>query len=473
MRPITIKALVFLLLLATVSYGAGGDDLPVIRLENQTYTPLHYRVRTPNGSFTDWNLVLPGETASYEDASLVTEIWYDQDRSETFNIQSGNRYLYYRTHPKGAPEIASWDGDDARLPRPPGTPVAGDGPFGALERFIADCRLHKQTYRLSLKKLAADCARAQQHGALPTELRYLHGFTWFFGYFVDDANQDVILLGVKDPTRPPLDLDCLVTAVKAAYSGSEPRCSLDQHDDPKTQKCVVEGVPWNTLWALIIILADYDMKRLCQGHWQPNISGFRSHTRHFDEILSIRGFDESEGWFDTQGRKHTLDRWWFNFNSQVPRTVADDSGKLVYLYKNPVRVSTERVVNGTFGSGQTTPSATQFAADFTTHMESLAKRYSNIAQLCALFRLYDLMRHLREVSQTVPPQMAYWATQYQHPYQGPPASMPTLSITRQVQERIGLAHQTQNWTCKGGVEMRLGMTRTSLVRAKLPGNLGP
>jgi hypothetical protein len=171
---------------------------------------------------------------------------------------------------------------------------------------------------------------------------------------------------------------------------------------------------------------------------------------------------------DYGDERQFVNRWWFNFNSRVPRAVADSSGKLVYLYGNPVRLSTEQQVKGSFGTGDTTVSATRFAEDFTEHMEVLGKHYPNIAELKAMYRLYDLMRHLRQVSETVPPNVSYWVKDYQPPYEGPPPAMPTLSITRDISILMADERETRTWNVRGGVLMRVGITRESLKRAPRP-----
>src|SRR5262249_20960475 len=158
------------------------------------------------------------------------------------------------------------------------------------------------------------------------------GFTWFFGLVIDRQDGDVILLGMKDPERPRLDLDCLVTAMRAAYEGKAPSCSLDPHPDKRFQMSVVKGVPWNTRWATVMIGADYDMKKICHAQIAAAPSGLHS---WFD--LSVRESQRRP----TTGR--TSNRWWFNRPKQdIARTLFPDrdTTDLVILYRNPVIVMT-------------------------------------------------------------------------------------------------------------------------------------
>src|SRR5436190_22878694 len=135
--------------------------------------------------------------------------------------------------------LAASTGLGADQGRPSLRPVMLEQPWDvkSFERFLDGCRRDKRPYKLSLRALAKDCYEAERAtGKIPTALRRLRGFTWFFGFVLDRENDDVFLLGLHDPQRPPIELDCLVTAVQAAYSGQAPYCSLDPHPKPEFQK---------------------------------------------------------------------------------------------------------------------------------------------------------------------------------------------------------------------------------------------
>jgi hypothetical protein len=193
MRFLMQKALLLIVLLALIRTSAhAGTD--TIDLENRTYTPWHYRVRTPEGEYSDWRVVLPGVTAQYsEHPQLVIDIWYDAEHSEKYNIRRGNTYAYYRSKPGAAPEVMACASPGVTRPSPPGSPAndgTGEACFAPLSEFLGQCKELKQPCRLSLKRLAAECAAATETGGkLPEDLRYVHGFTWFVGYLVDDATE--------------------------------------------------------------------------------------------------------------------------------------------------------------------------------------------------------------------------------------------------------------------------------------------
>lgn len=428
----TRSTLIAILSLAVMLVAAGHGRAD-ITIKNDTYSPMHYRIRTPEGDFSQWETLLPGETARYGGhTSLVAEIWWRKDLTKKFALPEGG-YSWYRNEPTGDPEFSSYSGGPSLVPAPPTSP-SSQLQFAPLQAFIAHCKKYEQPYQLSLKKLARECADAQAAGALPTHLRYVHGFTWFFGYVVDERNDDVILLGIKDSTRPPLDVDCLATAIKSATAGTAPYCSLDDHPDPDYSKSVVAGVPWNTRYAEVMIQADYEMGRIAGGSLRPSIPGFKSQRDLFAEVLSTQGL-KGEGTSSVDGKRSYENRWWFNFDSDVPRAVADPTGKILYLHKNPVRLSTEQKVNGAYGTGQTTLSNRLFVASFNKHMESLGKNFPSIAELQSLYRLYDVMKHLREVGKTDVPEKHFWISTYKHPYAGPPEKMAKIPNSRTIKVR--------------------------------------
>jgi hypothetical protein len=309
------------------------------------------------------------------------------------------------------------------------------------ERFLARARREHRPLRLSLAQLARACRAALRHSReLPSELRHLKGFTWFFGYVIERDQQgvrDIHLLGLRDPSRPPIDIDCLATALRSAYLNRPPYCSLDPHPDERFQKSVVLGVPWNTRWAWVMIEADYNMKMICQGQVDPRIPGLNS----WASLLARRVLTRPGT------LKPMQNRWWFD-RQEVPRTlILDDSGDLALLYANPVLVHTElnrnrpQLTRGPdgktrglsakkdgFGTGATSEDAARFARSFSSHLPQLGRKYPWIGELLGLYRLLDLAVHLR-AARALPPDPEYWLRDYKGPYRGPARVKPTLRRT--------------------------------------------
>jgi len=310
------------------------------------------------------------------------------------------------------------------------------------ERFLDRARRERRPFRLSLAQLARECRSALRHSReLPSELRHLKGFTWFFGYVIERDQQqnvrDVHLLGLRDPSRPPIDIDCLATALRSAYLNRAPYCSLDPHPNERFQKSVVLGVPWATRWAWVMIEADYNMKMICQGQVDPRIPGLQS----WGKLLAHRALTRPKT------LKPAMNRWWFD-RQEVPRTlILDDSGDLGLLYANPVIVRTELNKNTPqfrkgpdgklravapkkdgFGTGATSEDAARFARQFSTHLPQLGRKYPWIGELLGLYRLLDLAVHLR-AARALPPDPEYWLRDYKGSYRGPARVKPTLRRT--------------------------------------------
>src|SRR5437016_3671653 len=116
MRSFMKKILVTLVLFLLVSSAAVRAETNAITLENQTYTPMHYRVRAVGGSYSDWRVVLPGESKAYsEHERLEIDIWFSKDRSEEYLIRRGRTYSYQRSRPQAAPGIITSDGPSPKI----------------------------------------------------------------------------------------------------------------------------------------------------------------------------------------------------------------------------------------------------------------------------------------------------------------------------------------------------------------------
>ncbi len=454
-----------------------------VLMENRTYSTLWFRVHW-KGNAGEWWALLPGEKYRVTSPQLVVELRLAEGYRK-FTLQAGQTYCLGRNGPLATPLFTSDPRDRAagkwRRPQPPAAQEfretvsrvsygSASSAFAPLERFVDRSEEYGDEYRLSLLDFFQEAAAAQANGKLPEGIRFVKGFTWFFGYIVDREHGDVILLGVKDPARPPIDIDCLVTALKAVAEDKIPRCSLDEHPDPRFQKSVVGGVPWQSRWAEIMIDADYDMKKVCQGHLDPKVPGLMS---WYDRELTDAYWNTR---YRGSGSSNTQDRWWFNFDSNIDRGLVSDERDLVVLHRNPVRLSTERKVNGQYGTGTIDYFGERFAQDFSNNMSLLGKHYPNVAQLEALYRLYDLAFHLNNVSRFQAPGARFWKSIYRGPYAGPPGGMPTLTRNSRIDDVTGGYVLTRS--VKGGVSMKLEAMQptttsaapaTQLVRRLLDG----
>ena len=428
-----------------------------VRLENRTFSVMWYRVRS-SGTWSEWRKLLSGASARYDKyTSMTIDISNTGGERHKYSLDGGSTYKYYRPSPNQPARFALAGSDSQQATWPSPVPPAAaefstydsaSEMFAPLERFIDLCERRGADYKLSLKDLAVQCYIAQeQAGSIPDDLRYLKGFTWFFGYLIDKKNDDVILLGVKDSTKPPIDLDCLSTAISSAHFDLTPFCSLESDPNPKYQKSVVGGVPWDTKWAEIMIDADYAMKKVGQGSLDPHIPGLQS---HFDGVVEwARRTHASNTQFEN--------RWWFNFQGNESRSRTTRSGDLAIIYRNPMVVSTETKMDGKYGTGVVDPVSLEFANNFTNNMNELGMHYPSIAELAAIYRLYDVFFHLKHVGHASAPALKYWVDLYKRIYTGPPKVVPTLTRHKDIKWRDSNGTWTVPFSAWGGVMMRLNL----------------
>lgn len=298
----------------------------------------------------------------------------------------------------------------------------------SLEQFVDRCHREGIQFKLSLKQLAYEWREGNKVGSIPQDVENCHRFTWFFGFVVDRKNNDVLLLGLQNPSRPPISIDCLATAFRAVNNREVPYCSLDPHPDRDRQKTVIGGIEWNTRWAEIMVDADYSMKRIALGS-DANAQSllhkheFKSWFRHEYES-AIHGLPANTS---------KANRWWFSRKDE-PRTIAIDTSDeepadLVIINKNPVVVLTEAQKDGHFGSGDVDEQADIFAKTLTGKLELIAPDAPKIASLLSLYRILDLAVHIKTLAKVEVPCKDFWLTQYQGQYKGPPETYPTLDRT--------------------------------------------
>jgi hypothetical protein len=348
-------------------------------------------------------------------------------------------------------------------------------------KFIYKCSKEGFEYRLSLKRLAREMESIQRdkqvyhegHGILEMveaydrpalklsgqqvvgfeDPHFCYGFNVFFGFVVTsrDDGGDVILLGMHDSTRSPMDADHVATAVRVtSRPGLEPACSLDPiKNNPGFQKSVVLGVPWESRWAECMLAADYRMKALAMGLTLDRRVLPYAHRR---ALTVQRNPGQSEGNGETN-------RFWFTraASDTRPRSLilAQGPGRrsadALLMTRNEVVLLTEKEMSGQFGTGQKSDDAVSFAADFTADLERIGVRYPSIGDLLSIFGLLDLLVHVRLVGRADIPGEDFWTERYRTCSTGPPKRYRTLD--REVV--FGTRRRAYSFGVTGGVQMPL------------------
>jgi hypothetical protein len=271
----------------------------------------------------------------------------------------------------------------------------------ALATGFAGCKPKPKVTAMSLRVLV----EAVQAGAIPEEAQTLGGMREIIGFVVDEANQDVVVLGATD-SGPTLWFADLVAAFGNNRDSSiRPGCSIDptestvklmnelsrrasQAGSIQAKDAVMEelkerwtapqdvrvfGVGRSTRFAQVMVAADYLCKRVADG--TADLGGLKlagtADQRMRDMEQRVRAGEPTAA-------KMVMSRFWF-----YPGTVSFvGDGRVVLLETCQVRLLTEQQLATTEGKlfdvADKEPYAQAFAADFT-------KRYAEIAKAAPIY----------------------------------------------------------------------------------------
>lgn len=209
----------------------------------------------------------------------------------------------------------------------------------AKDRLPADLNRFSPRRKISLPRLEAACAEYADKGEpLPDEMLYLAGLQRIEHVFVYPDRNDLVIAGPAEgfgpgadgrtvgltTGRPPVRLDDLAVALRAAQNSGHIGCSIDpvpeqlsdfqqfvrRNSSPATpavvkkryqkmadilglQKVSIDGVPPHSHFARALVEADYRMKLVSIGLQEVDVPGFRSHLA----MLQPGG--------------NSIQRWWF------------------------------------------------------------------------------------------------------------------------------------------------------------------
>lgn len=284
----------------------------------------------------------------------------------------------------------------------------------AAETLPADIVVSSPTRTLSLKQLEAQVAEAlQAQQEIPVEVFYLAGLQRIDHVVI--SPDDVLISGpaegfAEDPDkrmvgietgRPPMQLDDLVIALRAAEAGVRSiGCSIDPTPDNMAalqnyirqnsfpvstaraqqrfrtmgkvlgmQEISVHGVPENSHFALALVEADFRMKRISLGVEASGLREVRSHL----SLLAPQG--------------NSLQRWWF-MPLYDPVQVSQDGNVFALSGQRAQLMAQEEISDnqGNRSDAATTRQSTErFAQLFTQHFQELADQSPIFAELQSLY----------------------------------------------------------------------------------------
>jgi len=124
---------------------------------------------------------------------------------------------------------------------------------------------------------------AETWETLPDELRYPGSIERIHGFVLDDERNDIVFVAsAARDARHRLDVDCLILGLRAVWRDDVvPAVSLDPTPGRPAgpQYSRVEGVPFNSTFARIMLDADYNMKRITFGDLDVAIPDFQELNR--------------------------------------------------------------------------------------------------------------------------------------------------------------------------------------------------
>jgi hypothetical protein len=282
----------------------------------------------------------------------------------------------------------------------------------ALHAPPGDLSAPSELRKVSLRRLDAALADAvKNRKPLDESQVYLAGLQQVKYVFVYPEEHDIVLAGFGEGWRvdpqgsivgattgkPVLLLDDLLVALRSAGEASRSgiSCSIDPTpaglerlqsfidqqggriaDNPKAtiagierslgpQQVTVGGVPATSHFALVLVAADYRMKRLAMNFEPSPVRGMPSY-------LTM-----------ASGKGNMMPRWWLE--PDYDPLLADAQGLAWELRGSRVRAVTEESVLGSGGqaqkTGQASPMAQRWADNFTKHYAELEQRLPIFAEL--------------------------------------------------------------------------------------------
>ncbi|MBI3467922.1 MAG: DUF1598 domain-containing protein [Planctomycetes bacterium] len=292
--------------------------------------------------------------------------------------------------------------------------------------------------KVSLPKLEREVARRIEAGQpLGDDIRYLAGLQQVNYLFVYPEEKDIVVAGPaegwqSDPAgrpvgrqsgRPVMQLDDLVTVLRACFSDSDARgifgCSIDPRperlkdvqdfltasaaagpiepsrrnhwlaqlrDHLGEQDIKVFGIPGGSRVAHAMVEADYRMKLIGIGLEPAAVPGIPSYF----ELLGTP--DDA-----TLARRVDTLRWWFTLAYDA--IVGTAAGDAFEFRVSRVRVLSENEMLTLTGrrqhTGQSDPINAEFAKNFTEQFAALSARDPNFADLANIFDLSIVAALLR------------------------------------------------------------------------------
>jgi len=279
--------------------------------------------------------------------------------------------------------------------------------------------------------------RLWAHQGVPSPIASLGGMTRLVGLVYDRERRDPILIGRTEASRPPLDLDSLVVAMRAVLVRQQwPLVSVDPTADTITtgqQTVRLEGGIADSRFGQDFLLADVRLKRLGLGlESAPNLENM-SYFRHRVERSrrDVRGVG---------GRS----RFWFY--AIDPGLEQRDDVFLIRRLALGVRAET-KALSLESSDPAFDAAANEFASAVTTSFAELCRKFSDLDRLQSLYEMVAVARGMQMVPGGV---SDYWLNRYA--VRATPTPRTFAVIGRE--ERVETPHGPRYLEVRGGIQFR-------------------
>lgn len=267
---------------------------------------------------------------------------------------------------------------------------------GEVARYLASQFERREFGDVVSFSLRSWCDEVEAHRRRKAELpeRLLHpgSLRRIVGYVVDD--EEIRLLGTTQGIGRPLQIDDLVVGLQVIWrDGDVPACSLDPDptDFGGPQAVRVLGVPADSHFALVMLQADYEMKKVLFGLRSVDVAGF---TNIKQRIAALYDSDKESKSTD----RGMLARFWF---TPVPPLAGDlqstPDGRAT-VFDARMRLETEAMeLQGSSlgGVGRAHPLLYEASESFSAGIDDMRRQVPEFAELQTLFDVALLASALR------------------------------------------------------------------------------
>jgi hypothetical protein len=260
-------------------------------------------------------------------------------------------------------------------------------------------------------------------------IKSFYGLTSIYGFLLDTTEKDLIIFGEADKEKETLNFDDFVVSLKNAYCFycknegnkvyySDPSCTIDPDpatmdllnklnnssgDDPdaraksweeicgKPQSVGVFGIPFNSHLASQMVNADYMLKDITNGNIKVDLEeGFKSlHQIRKDLVTEAINNNVNVNLGSPMNR----------FEFTAPEAFFRNSENFYLLYSQPVVLVTEEEFvsqNSISGTGKPDSLAKEFADNFSSRYEDIAKIHPAYESLMQSYRVFAVAKAIED-----------------------------------------------------------------------------